>query len=108
MENYATSRSLKGHTLKHGDRLRLAGIAYKVGHSFLFNVTNHSGGSDNDRIFGILGIKDKMNFCKRYYGYSPPGGEFPACRNEDYAALTRLAIALMLLAEKKRKKKKKK
>lgn len=47
----------------------------------------------NSKIFKDLFL-DKCSFCTKHYGYKAEPGDFPVCRYDDYAALTRVVIAL--------------
>lgn len=70
-----------------GDKLK-----YRVGVSHLTCV-----GHTNDKIFTYLGIesyKDISKFCSDAYGYKASDGIFPQSLSMDYAALTRVAVAL--------------
>jgi hypothetical protein len=48
----------------------------------------------NDIMFIKLKIKDVHAFASEHYGYTPLGGIWPRCKCGDYAALTRLLVAL--------------
>jgi hypothetical protein len=45
-------------------------------------------------IFNALGIKDKMMFCERIYGYKPEEGRCPEFMMGDFNAAKRLLVAL--------------
>lgn len=62
---------------------------YEVRKSFLC-CKNHTF---NSEIFNALGL-NKEDFCTRYYCYESNIGDFPMCKDEDFAALTRVVIAL--------------
>ena len=71
-------------------------LMYKVRRRFL-NIANEGLGYDlsNSSIFNALAYSlgsgfGKETFCKQFYGYTPNGGSWPECRDNDYAALTRL------------------
>lgn len=65
-----------------------------------FSLSLCSGEVDNDRIFDLLEIKDKKEFCKEAYGYDPLWHYgFPRPKSGDYEALTRVTIALMERSE---------
>jgi hypothetical protein len=54
-------------------------------------------GVSESEIFKILNIENHINFCSTYYGYSArevPVTTWPDCKPFDYAALTRVIIAL--------------
>jgi hypothetical protein len=84
------------------DRVYIEEICYVVG---LFTLSRREAKSD-DKIFKILNIEDKEEFCKNHYHYRPDLSlqGFPHYRSGDYEAATRVIIALMLLSEKKNKK----
>jgi hypothetical protein len=94
--NYKHSSELKGKILEYRDIVHICNMYYRTEVDFLENI----GDSDeNSAIFPILGIPDKNLFCKRYYGYLPYNGNFPSSKDKDYASLTKVAIALMGIAE---------
>jgi hypothetical protein len=88
---YKNFKSLKGELLKREDTLLFANILYKVNNEFLGNEENWS---DNAKIFRVLGIEDKVGFCKEAYGYRPREGDFPIVKAGDNIALTKIALAL--------------
>ena len=94
MKNFRKSSDLKNSTLSFGDNVILAQMKHSVESSYLHNET-----SSNNDIFETLGIEDSQSFCGKYYGYMSQGGDFPQASEDDYAALTRLAIGLMKLFE---------
>lgn len=95
--HYLESNALEGKTLKLRNRVTFGKLKYRVYKSYLENIGNSQA---NDEVFKILGIADKDEFCKRYYGYDPLLGKvFPESRDCDYQGLTRVAMALMRLFE---------
>lgn len=57
----------------------------------------------NEKIFTILKL-DKKVFCDTHYGYYNYGGDWPTCKINDYAALTRVVRALYQEIDKREKK----
>lgn len=99
MTTYRSREELEGKTLElndiviftvKGEELRYEAIC----HFLAFNTFYHS------LIFNKLGIEDKYAFASNAYGYKSGSGDFPVCRNHDYSALTRIAIALFDECEK--------
>lgn len=93
---FKKSSDLEGKTLSEDNILIFSGMNYSVNDSFLANAHG-----SNHEIFEILGIENKETFCSKYYGYLASPGDFPEAKEEDYAALTRVAVPLMRLAEMK-------
>jgi len=48
----------------------------------------------NDKIFEMLNISNKHEFCRRHYGYEPKSGNWPEAKLGDFEALIRLIKAL--------------
>jgi hypothetical protein len=80
--------------LRSGDTIMFGEIEYNV----LNNHLNNSDG-DNSDVFEDAGVpyKDRRAFCTALYGYDAGGDNFPICTSGDYAALTRVVVALMVL-----------
>ncbi len=98
MNTYFNSDELTNKLLNYGDVVYLAGIKYFVDEFSL--TTNISVGRD-EKIFKILEIEDKKDFCKKHYGYDPFWHYgFPRPKKGDFKALTRVVIALMCIYEK--------
>lgn len=57
------------------------------------NTSAHS----NDKIFEIMGIEDRQEFCSRLYGYGAGGGLWPEYHCDDYEALMRVLKELVRL-----------
>ena len=95
---YTSYGQLSGNILKLGDSLFFRTIYSKTTLTTLnYEVRNcYLEGNDisNDKIFGVLGIKDKNVFCSSAYGYKYGDGLFPQCRDGDFPALTRVALEL--------------
>lgn len=100
MAIYKTSRGLINKTLSFDDTLI---FPIKVDSRFISYRVNsdhlEAKSYGNDKIFELLGIKDKRTFVAECYGYESHSGLFPYSRHEDYEALTRIAIALFKLCE---------
>lgn len=100
MAIYKTSRGLINKTLSFDDTLI---FPIKVDSRFISYRVNsdhlEAKSYGNDKIFELLGIKDKRAFAAECYGYESHSGLFPYSRHEDYEALTRIAIALFKLCE---------
>lgn len=89
----------KARCLNRGDILLFEKIdcTLSIRSSYLSDIDNGS----NAYIFKQLNITDRQAFCSVAYGYAAEGGQCPECRDEDYSALTQLALALMCEYEKK-------
>lgn len=88
-----TYKLLKGgYILQTKDKLCIHGIEYCVkadyGLFYLDNL-NYSG---NDKIFGVLGIKDKYGYAEQFGSKTSDGGDFPFFRS--LADLTKCVISL--------------
>ncbi len=99
MAIYNSLKEIENNILKERDIIVFNGIKYIT----VQNAILHFVDDENDKIFTILGIKDKYKFCQIHYGYEPIGnhnrlvGQFPIAINKDYHALTRVAIGLLKL-----------
>ena len=58
----------------------------------------------NSSVFNALGIKDREEFCSKYYGYKADCGGWPECKYGDYESLSRLIHALQELCNEHNKK----
>ncbi len=89
------------HTLKElgNNTLQLSDVIYfyinnrQLKYSVQSNYLSNELKTDNAEIFTILNI-NKSDFCRLYYGYNHGGGNWPTCRQRDFAALTRVVRAL--------------
>jgi len=93
MAIYKKYSELKDKTLKKDDEVLFTlkdhtVLRYSVKREYL----NNTGGLNSD-IFRKLGL-NKNKFCKKHYGYSPKGGNWPQYRIYDYEAATRVVLAL--------------
>lgn len=88
MQIYKTSRELEGRQLERMDQLVFGEYTYAVCSNYL---TNREG--PNQKIFEAISV-EKNIFCTKAYGYEADTGDCPECHEGDYAALTRLAIAI--------------
>ncbi|MFA6386239.1 MAG: hypothetical protein WCW04_00500 [Candidatus Paceibacterota bacterium] len=93
---YPDLLSLKGNTLKLGDVLSVHNMLHVACCNSLRNLYQ-----DDSQIFKDLGIENKDKFCSYYYKYQALPGEFPLSKEDDFPAMTNLAIALMELSEEK-------
>jgi len=93
---YSDLSSLRGHTLKSHDLLTIYNMFHVVNCNSLRNLYEN-----DDQIFKDLGIEDKDKFCSRCYGYQSIPGEFPLSKEDDFPAVTNVAIALMELSQEK-------
>jgi hypothetical protein len=101
MTTYRSYKALFGKELKYLDILifNKDGLhTYEVQPTFLQN----RDGRINGTIFYKLWVS-AMEFCSEAYGYTAKGGDCPTCKDEDYAALTRLALKIFELCEGKPK-----
>ena len=93
MTTYNRYSQLLGKTLKIGDHLTFScdhtELNYKVNYRYLNNISF----GDNALIFEKLG-ENKLKFCTEAFGYEARRGDCPTCDDEDYKALTRLALAI--------------
>jgi hypothetical protein len=104
---YSSSEELEGKILKERDEIIFPqGLRYKVLIGSLTNLeTTQFQELKNDEIFVVLGIADKNKFCEDHYGYPNQAknknfpGQFPASKEKDFPALTRVVMALMEWAE---------
>lgn len=68
------------------------------GEKLVYRVTSshfHGVNVSNDRVFGILEIHNKRDFCANAYQYSPASdGVFPPYKNNDLDAARRVIVAL--------------
>jgi hypothetical protein len=80
--------------LRSGDVIMFGEIRYNV---MCHHLHNRDG--DNSDVFEDAGIShsDRKAFCTALYGYDAGGGDFPICTSDDYPALTRVTVALMVL-----------
>jgi len=80
--------------LQRGDVVIINGMEYAI-------LCTHLHGVDgaNSDVFTDAGIPytDRVAFCTALYGYQAEYGDFPICKIDDYAALTRVTVALMVL-----------
>lgn len=83
--------------LEYGDIVYLFGLKYKVESNYL-----HGIGDMNSLPFNEVGI-GKNDFARMFYGYDTDLGDWPFSETDDYAALTRLVKALMLIEESQKK-----
>lgn len=100
---YSSSKELKGKILNSEDKVIFDGVKYIVEDDFS-NLCMRAldDGISDAYIFKILEISDVVDFCRKYYGYTPLSGVFPETRDngkEDCNALTRLTVALFKLSE---------
>jgi hypothetical protein len=56
----------------------------------------------NWRVFTLLKIEDRYEFCSDYYGYASGNGAWPTFKFDDYTALKRVLIALFEIIEGKK------
>ena len=90
---YKNLKELGKNTLASGDTLTISGNNLVVAKDYLLKINGSSA-----QVFIDLEIEDKIDFCRRYYGYEPQGhGDFPPSKLNDFEALTNVAIALMEL-----------
>lgn len=102
MATYKSSKELEGKILQQHDDLEFCvrgrTLRYRVHPKLLV----HKNGL-NSEIFGILEIKDRFAYAKKYYQEAANFATyqiFPECTAGSYKALTRLAIALFKECEK--------
>lgn len=102
MTVYRSYSELEGKTLKYGDKLVFQHnkviLSYDVKDGFLIQPIN----GENDKIFDLLNFKERIDiikFANSAYGYKSRSGIFPQCLTNDYAALTRITLALFKLCE---------
>ncbi len=88
MTTYHSSRELEGRQLVFGDVLVFGNSLYYVEEAYLY-----SKDENNENIFNHIGV-EKVTFCNDAYGYNPKSGRCPECNTNDFAALTRLAVAI--------------
>lgn len=89
-KTYRSYNELEGNTLKYYDTLYFGSLEYKV-----FSANLGGINIPNNKIFDHLGINDKTEFCTKAYGYIADGTKyFPECKEKDFNALTRVALAL--------------
>lgn len=96
-KTFKNAEELKGEVLQYDDQVvftvRGESVSYSVCEDYL-NGTDRC----NDRVFDMLDMSqdEKEQFAEEAYGYSLPsrGGFWPYSKFEDYAALTRLCLAL--------------
>lgn len=90
---YQSLRELGNNTLNYDDVVYFyvddKQLKYYIQPNYLSNALK----CDNAEIFSILGI-NKSDFCNTFYGYHNHGGDWPTCKLEDFAALTRVVQAL--------------
>lgn len=90
-------------TYKHGDTVRFVindeTLTYKVQSNHLSHVDGN-----NSKIFTLLDIADRREFCTKAYGYNDHDGGFPEYKSEDYDAANRVINALFDLCEAKNSK----
>ncbi len=101
MAFYKKLKQLEFDDVKEKDIVEFWGIKYKVLNNSLVSFY----GDRNDKIFIVLGILNKYDFCSKCYGYLPPGDhsapdQFPISKINDFAALTRVVKEIMKLCEK--------
>ena len=68
---------LEHYVLKEGDTLCLHGVKYKVDFNCGRFFLQIQAGYGNSRVFGVLGIQDKVKFCEDTVGVKTYGGDFP-------------------------------
>jgi hypothetical protein len=88
--------------LRSGDMIVMDGMEYSALCTHLHNVD----GANSD-VFGDAGIphNERRAFCTAIYGYQAGIGDFPICHPNDYPALTRVTVALMVLVSLKQSEK---
>lgn len=79
--------------LSYGDKIKFGDRTYEVEIDHLSNI---SGGA-NVAILHDLGVEDEHAFCSEHYGYRAPSGGWPECKDRDYEALARVAVAVFAL-----------
>lgn len=89
MAKYRSSRELEGRQIEYNDILVFGRMTYDVSSSYLSFMEGHNG-----EIFRHIGEGDGIKFCSEAYGYPAKEGHCPECYRNDYAALTRLAVAI--------------
>lgn len=96
-KTFKNAEELKGEVLQEGDEVvfNVAGIVarYEVRSNYCTSLD-----ACNDRVFDLLDMSqtEKVQFAEEAYEYSLPmsGGFWPYSKRGDYAALTRLCLAL--------------
>jgi hypothetical protein len=101
---YNKFSDLNGHTLEQDNDVWFTingmDLQYRVRDNFLMYL-----GGDNSKVFAALGIEDAKAFATAAYGYqavSVDRDDWPECRTRDYAALTKLVLALYAKIEGKK------
>lgn len=98
---YHTLEELGNNTLHPNDTVYFCvngkQLKYYVQYDHLSNVYK----PNNAEIFSILSI-NKNDFCNSHYGYYNYGGDWPSSKSSDFAALTRVVIALYQEIESKK------
>jgi len=102
--DYWERNELEGHTLKQGDKVHFLVNKNGSPNRMTYDVMNNhlSCGGANSRIFQLLGITYKYDFCSDVYGYKANKGDWPESADRDYVSLTRLVLKLFELCEEKR------
>ena len=97
MEIFNNSKEFKNHAvIKPGDEVNIGPFAF-VFDGVIFTLKS---GGDDDLVFEVLGIENKVEFCTDYYKYDPVWNYgFPRPKLGDYEALTRVVVALMKIHE---------
>lgn len=98
MATYRNLQELGSNVLKKEDIIYFTIIKYRVCDNFLMYEGGVTG-KDNDEIFNYLSL-DKYDFCTKHYGYKTNSGIWPASKEDDYPALTRVVKALFEIIEK--------
>lgn len=80
--------------LKYWDFVVIHNTLHTVTTRYLNNVSLRYPREWNNFIFDLLNIKDPHQFASSIYWYDSLWWQFPECRKWDYAALTRIYIAL--------------
>lgn len=102
MAVYRNKDSLLGKTLRLNDTIIFNIIGqFECKYNVCNNYLYRSDAFNNDYIFSVLKIIDKIEFASKAYGYKPYSGVFPTCECDDYEALTRITISLFEEIEKK-------
>jgi hypothetical protein len=90
---YKSAKELERKTLKHVDGILFNNYILTVQMDHI-SVCDY----DNDTIFKELNL-DKYKFCSEHYGYKTESGLWPSFTPRDYAAATRVIIALFNIIE---------
>jgi hypothetical protein len=98
---YSNLKELGDNTLQANDSVYFYINDQQLKYSVIYNHLSNDFKCNNSEIFSILDI-DRHAFCDYHYGYHNQGGDWPTCKPEDFAALTRVVKALYQEIESKK------